>query len=148
MTRSTAETQNTSEGSRPKIGQRNTRQRAAVQDVLEGITTFASAQDIHMKHSNEEKKVGLTTVYRTLQQLSELGAIDTLQDDSGETLYRSCAMDTHHHHLVCTNCRTTVEIDGGPVEDWAENTATKYGFQKSGHTAEIFGLCKNCQKTS
>lgn len=130
---------------RAKIGQRNTRQRAAVQDALEGMTTFASAQDIHHKLTHNEQKVGLTTVYRTLQQLSDLGAIDTLHDESGETLYRSCAMDEHHHHLVCTSCRTTVEIDGGPVEDWASETAEKYGFQKSGHTAEIFGLCENCQ---
>ena len=132
---------------RPQIGQRNTRQRAAVQDVLEGITTFASAQDIHLKLSNSEQKVGLTTVYRTLQQLSELGAIDTLQDESGETLYRSCAMDDHHHHLVCVNCRKTIEIDGGPVEEWAHETAAKYGFKKSGHTAEIFGLCETCQSS-
>lgn len=136
----------TPRANRPKIGQRNTRQRAAVQDALEGITTFASAQDIHLKLTNAGQKVGLTTVYRTLQQLSDLGAIDTLQDDSGETLYRSCAMDEHHHHLVCTNCRTTVEIDGGPVEAWADETATKFGFQKSGHTAEIFGLCQDCVK--
>lgn len=129
---------------RLKIGQRNTRQRAAVQDVLETLDKFASAQDIHLKLTTNGQKVGLTTVYRTLQHLSELGAIDTLQDSSGETLYRSCAMDEHHHHLVCTNCRTTVEIDGGPVEEWAEDTATKYGFKKSGHTAEIFGLCENC----
>lgn len=131
---------------RPKIGQRNTRQRRAVIDILEGLTTFCSAQDIHQALTNQGQKVGLTTVYRTLQQLAEVGAIDTLHDDSGETLYRSCATDDHHHHLVCTSCRTTVEIDGGPVEDWAAKTAAEHGFTKSGHTAEIFGLCSNCQQ--
>lgn len=133
---------------RPKIGQRNTRQRAAVQDILEAMSSFASAQDIHMKLNMAGQKVGLTTVYRTLQQLSDLGAIDTLQDNSGETLYRSCLTEGHHHHLVCTNCRSTVEIDGGPVEQWAQDTATKYGFLKSGHTAEIFGLCQNCRTSA
>lgn len=140
-----ANSKNTAKSTRLKIGQRNTRQRAAVQDVLEGMSNFASAQDIHMTLTTNGQKVGLTTVYRTLQHLSELGAIDTLQDESGETLYRSCAMESHHHHLVCTNCRNTVEIDGGPVEQWAQDTAAKYGFQKSGHTAEIFGLCQDCK---
>ncbi|OFT90569.1 MULTISPECIES: Fur family transcriptional regulator [Corynebacterium] len=130
---------------RPKIGQRNTRQRRAVADVLDGITTFSSAQDIHHELTTKGEKVGLTTVYRTLQQMADIGAIDTLHDESGETLYRSCAMDDHHHHLVCTKCRKTVEIDGGPVEDWAEHIAAKHGFHKSGHTAEIFGLCSACQ---
>ncbi|MGV0409585.1 Fur family transcriptional regulator [Corynebacterium resistens] len=130
---------------RPKIGQRNTRQRRAVADILEGITTFSSAQDIHHELTKKGEKVGLTTVYRTLQQMAEIGAIDTLHDETGETLYRSCVMDDHHHHLVCTNCRKTVEIDGGPVEAWAKDIAAKHGFQKSGHTAEVFGLCPQCQ---
>ena len=129
----------------PKIGQRNTRQRRAVVDILDGLTTFSSAQDIHLQLGNAGHKVGLTTVYRTLQQLAEVGAIDTLHDTNGETLYRSCANNDHHHHLVCTKCRTTVEIDGGPVENWAADTAQAHGFQKSGHTAEIFGLCAHCQ---
>ena len=133
---------------RPKIGQRNTRQRAAVQDVLEGITTFASAQDIHLKLSNSEQKVGLTTVYRTLQQLSELGAIDTLQDESGETLYRSCAMDDHHHHLVCRRCGATVEILAPTVESWAAQTAAQHGFTAVEHTVEIYGLCAACSAGS
>jgi len=132
----------------PKIGQRNTRQRRAVAELLEGLTTFSSAQDIHQKLVAQDHKVGLTTVYRTLQQMAEAGAIDTLYDDSGETLYRACATDDHHHHLVCTSCRRTVEIDGGPVEDWAAETAKKFGYEKSGHTAEIFGLCGDCQKKS
>ncbi|RAV33114.1 Fur family transcriptional regulator [Corynebacterium heidelbergense] len=128
-----------------KIGQRNTRQRAAVVDVLDEVVEFASAQDIHLRLTNRGQKVGLTTVYRTLQQLHEMGVIDTLHDDSGETLYRSCATDTHHHHLVCTSCRRTVEIDGGPVEQWAQDTAAAHGFEKTGHTAEIFGLCQDCR---
>ncbi|WP_187440891.1 Fur family transcriptional regulator [Corynebacterium urealyticum] len=126
------------------IGQRNTRQRAAVVAMLEQVEEFASAQDIHARLVTAGEKVGLTTVYRTLQQMSAMGAIDTLNNESGETLYRRCAMDTHHHHLVCNECRTTVEIDGGPVEDWARDVAKKYGFQKTGHTADIFGLCADC----
>lgn len=128
-----------------KIGQRNTRQRRAVIDILDGLTRFSSAQDIHHQLIASGHKAGLTTVYRTLQQLAEIGAIDTLHDQAGVTLYRSCSNADHHHHLVCTNCRRTVEISGGPVEDWAEDTAMEYGFQKSGCMAEIFGLCSNCQ---
>lgn len=126
------------------IGQRNTRQRAAVVAMLEQVEEFASAQDIHARLVAAGEKVGLTTVYRTLQQMSAMGAIDTLNNESGETLYRRCAMDTHHHHLVCNECRTTVEIDGGPVEEWARDVAKKYGFQKTGHTADVFGLCADC----
>lgn len=128
----------------PRIGQRNTRQRAAVVDTLEGMTTFASAQDIHATLTERGHKVGLTTVYRTLQQLNTQGMIDTLQDDSGETLYRNCSSVHHHHHLVCTACRRAVEIDGGPVERWASDVAEQHAFVMTGHTADVFGLCSDC----
>lgn len=130
----------------PKIGARNTRQRSAVVDVLQEIDRFASAQSIHRELTDRGQKVGLTTVYRTLQTLTEVGAVDALNSDTGETLYRHCLTDRHHHHLVCTNCGRSEEIDGGPVEEWAKQTAEKYGFELSGHDAEIFGVCRTCRK--
>ncbi|MGV0431530.1 Fur family transcriptional regulator [Corynebacterium sp. 20_84] len=129
-----------------KIGARNTRQRAAVVDILQDIDRFASAQSIHRELTDRGQKVGLTTVYRTLQTLTEVGAVDALNSETGETLYRHCITDRHHHHLVCTNCGRSEEIDGGPVEEWAKETAEKYGFQLSGHDAEVFGVCQTCQK--
>lgn len=129
---------------RPRIGQRTTRQRTAVVDALAGLTSFTSAQDIHSALTADGQKVGLTTVYRTLQQLTSAGLVDTLQDDSGEMLYRSCTTEHHHHHLVCTSCRKTVEIDGGPVEAWASTVAAEHGFTVTGHTADVFGLCPEC----
>lgn len=132
----------------PKIGARNTRQRSAVVDVLQEIDRFASAQAIHRELTDRGQKVGLTTVYRTLQTLTEVGAVDALNSDTGETLYRHCLTDRHHHHLVCTNCGRSEEIDGGPVEEWAKETAEKFGFQLSGHDAEIFGICQTCRENS
>ncbi|WP_297851266.1 Fur family transcriptional regulator [uncultured Corynebacterium sp.] len=133
--------------STPKIGARNTRQRSAVVDVLKEIDRFASAQSIHRELTDRGQKVGLTTVYRTLQTLTEVGAVDALNSDTGETLYRHCLTDRHHHHLVCTSCGRSEEIDGGPVEEWAKQTAEKFGFELSGHDAEIFGICQNCKQS-
>ncbi len=130
----------------PQIGQRNTRQRAAVVETLDSLTTFASAQDIHATVTQHGHKVGLTTVYRTLQQLNEQNLVDTLQDDSGEMLYRSCSSVHHHHHLVCTSCRKAVEVNGGPVEGWAAQVAETHGFVLTGHTADVFGLCAECAR--
>jgi Fur family ferric uptake transcriptional regulator len=131
-------------GALPRIGQRTTKQRTAVVEALAELTSFTSAQDIHSALTTDGRKVGLTTVYRTLQQLTAAGMVDTLQDDSGEMLYRSCTTDHHHHHLVCTSCRKTVEIDGGPVESWAATVAAEHGFTVTGHTADVFGLCPDC----
>lgn len=128
----------------PKVGARNTRQRTAVINILSEIDTFASAKEIHGELEERNVPVGLTTVYRTLQSLAELKAVDVLHMASGETLYRQCTSPHHHHHLVCTRCGRTEEIDGGPVETWAQAVAKENNFQLTGHDAEIYGVCPRC----
>ena len=123
---------------------RPTRQRKAVSEVLSTITKFSSAQEVHSLLTSRGEKVGLATVYRTLQALAETGAIDVLRNDGGEALYRACSTD-HHHHLVCTGCNKTTEISSPEVEVWTEKIAREQGYVISGHTIEVFGLCKNCR---
>ncbi|WP_080793898.1 Fur family transcriptional regulator [Corynebacterium pacaense] len=136
------------QASAPKLGVRSTRQRKAVVDVLNELDHFASAKEIHSELDSRSLAVGLTTVYRTLQSLTEIGAVDVLNVAGGETLYRQCVAGHHHHHLVCTRCGKTVEIDGGPVESWAREVASSHGFLVSSHEAEVFGLCPDCQLLS
>lgn len=133
------------QNSTPKFGVRSTRQRKAVVEILEEIDNFASAKSIHAELSIRDHAVGLTTVYRTLQSLADIGAVDVLNVTGGETLYRQCHDEGHHHHLVCTQCGRTEEIDGGPVESWANQIAESHGFSVSSHEAEIFGLCPECR---
>ena len=74
----------------PKLGVRSTRQRTAVITVLREMENFASAKTIHQELLKRDLKVGLTTVYRTLQSLSEAKAVDVLHMSNGESLYRHC----------------------------------------------------------
>lgn len=129
----------------PKLGPRMTRQRAAVVEALRATDKFVSAKTIHDKLSEDGASVGLTTVYRTLQSLAEVGAVDVLHSPDGETLYRDCLSGQHHHHLVCSECGRSEEIEGGPVEKWAEIVAARYGYELIGHEAEIYGVCRACQ---
>lgn len=129
----------------PKLGSRTTKQRTAVVEVLRELNAFASAKDIHLALQQRQTAVGLTTVYRTLQSLVDINAVDALHMPSGETLYRHCETKHHHHHLVCTMCGRTEEIDGGPIESWAKQMATSHGYELTGHEAEIFGICAHCR---
>jgi Fur family ferric uptake transcriptional regulator len=123
---------------------RGTRQAEALNQVLADLSGFRSAQDIHAELRRRGEGVGLTTVYRHLQVLSEDGAVDTLRDEAGETLYRRCAASAHHHHVTCRSCGRSVEVEGRSVERWAERVAIEAGFTDVGHTVEIFGLCPGC----
>jgi Fur family ferric uptake transcriptional regulator len=123
---------------------RSTRQRAAVWAMLDRLDDFRSAQEIHEELRRSGDGTGLTTVYRTLQNLVDAGEVDVVRTSSGEAVYRRCASADHHHHLVCRRCGRTVEIEGPTVESWAERIATEHGFSDLRHTVEIFGLCGQC----
>jgi Fur family transcriptional regulator, ferric uptake regulator len=124
--------------------QRTTRQRVAVAELLAESGEFRSAQDIHAALRARGASVGLATVYRNLGLMAELGEVDTLVRDDGETVYRQCS-DVHHHHLVCRQCGRTVEIAGPAVEKWANAVAAEHGFSDVSHQLELFGLCATCR---
>lgn len=123
---------------------RATRQRTAIGELLDGLTDFRSAQDIHHLLRSQGAGTGLSTVYRTLQTLAEAGEVDVIQTADGESVYRKCS-DVHHHHLVCRDCGHTVEVAGPAVERWADKMADEHGFTEVSHTLEIFGLCADCR---
>ena len=125
--------------------QRATRQRDAVVDALARATGFRAAQELHEDLRAEGTSVGLTTVYRQLQSLTDAGSVDVLRSTDGEARYRACPTDEHHHHLVCRTCGRSVEVAGPAVEAWAAATASEHGFTDVTHSVEIFGTCSYCR---
>jgi Fur family ferric uptake transcriptional regulator len=123
---------------------RPTRQRLAITEALAGAADFQSAQDIHdlLRHAGD--KVGLATVYRTLQAMAEAGEVDVLQGAGGEAVYRRCSTH-HHHHLVCRSCGRTVEVTGPAVEKWADAVAREHDFAEVSHSLELYGVCADCR---
>jgi Fur family transcriptional regulator, ferric uptake regulator len=121
-----------------------TRQGEMVAEVLNELDEFRSAQEIHAELKRRGERVGLTTVYRHLNLLAEGGAVDVSRTPEGETIYRRCAAESHHHHLICRSCGKTLEFEGPEVERWAESIARKARFRDVSHTVEIFGTCPDC----
>ena len=124
-------------------GRRDTRQRRALRDHLASSNAFTSAQQVYDDLRASGDRVGLATVYRTLQAMAEAGEVDTLRTDDGEVLFRKCG-PSHHHHLVCRSCGLRVEVDGPSVERWASKAADDNGFTEVTHVVELFGLCPSC----
>jgi Fur family transcriptional regulator, ferric uptake regulator len=128
---------------KPSGAQRKTRQRAAVEEILSDRHDFRTAQQIHDDLRRHGERIGLTTVYRTLQLMAESGDLDAIRTNEGETAYRRCSTG-HHHHLVCRTCGRTVEVSGRAVERWANAVAEQHGFREISHDLEIFGTCNTC----
>jgi Fur family ferric uptake transcriptional regulator len=137
----------TAEDAAARSQPRATRQRAAVSAALASVDDFRSAQELHDLLRQRGDAVGLTTVYRTLQALSDAGEIDVLRTDEGESIYRRCS-GGHHHHLVCRECGKAVEVEDSQVERWAEAVARAHGFVDVQHTVEVVGVCATCARKS
>lgn len=127
--------------------ERSTRQQSAILETLESLDEFRSAQEIYLSLTKKKFKVGLATVYRTLQKMAEKEQIDAIRNIEGETLYRHCGQrEGHHHHLICRECGLTITVEGPAIENWTAEVAKENGFREVSHQVDIFGLCKSCYK--
>ena len=111
--------------------------------ALKRAGKFASAQSVYQLLRKDGESTGLATVYRTLQKAAARNTVDVLRKDDGEALYRLCETG-HHHHLVCTSCGKTIEVEGSSVERWANTVTKNNGFRKVSHVVELFGICQKC----
>ncbi|MDO5697950.1 MAG: transcriptional repressor [Dermatophilus congolensis] len=128
---------------------RTTRQQTAIEAALRGAEEFVSAQAVHLRLRAEGERIGLATVYRTLGRMCEDGHLDVVRNAEGESLYRFCESEAHHHHLVCRRCGHAVEVNGpAAVESWVNTVSARHGFTEISHTIELFGMCAACSASS
>lgn len=125
------------------VALRSTRQRRSVMAAVGTLESFASSRFIHELVHERGESVGLSTVYRTLQALAVLGALDSMRAQNGELVYRACS-GRHHHHLVCRNCGWTVEILMPGLEREARDAAERHGYRDLRSVLDAFGVCPAC----
>lgn len=108
-----------------------------------------SAEDVHDILRERKVDIGLATVYRSLELLSEIGILQKMEFGDGCSRYEVNTMDPtrhHHHHLICTQCGKVEEFDDDLLEDLEQDIAQKSGFKISDHQVKFFGICKECQE--
>lgn len=120
---------------------RRTEQRQAIVDALRGCDTAVTAQELHGRLDG----VGLATVYRNLQRLTEDGEADALRRENGEQAFLLCG-GGHHHHLTCRSCGRVEQVRDCALDDWAESVARRHGFRDVEHRAELVGICSRCRR--
>jgi Fur family transcriptional regulator, ferric uptake regulator len=125
-------------------GLKPTRQRLRVLQELAAESSDVTAIELHRRLRAGGDRIGLSTVYRTLNALAANGVIDSFAHHPGESCYRLCG-DHHHHHLVCTSCHQVVELDECGLDGWLESVAARTDFEPTDHRIEILGLCSNCR---
>ncbi|MDR3361199.1 MAG: transcriptional repressor [Bifidobacteriaceae bacterium] len=124
---------------------RVSRARTLVLDGLRRAGAFRSAQALHLELASAGQKVSLATVYRNLQALAAEGAVDQARVEGAESLYRLCAEEGHHHHVVCRSCGQSAPVVGPDFETWADQVAEAAGYTQVDHRLEINGICAACR---
>ncbi len=127
-------------------GLRMTRPRQVVLSILENARMPLSAQSIHQRAIDQKEKIGLVTVYRTLDLLDEFGLVRRVHSQE-ECQGYVLASPGHHHHLVCRTCKQAVEFIGSEdLSSIVQRVQRQTGYQVKDHLLELYGLCPACQK--
>lgn len=94
---------------------------------------------------NDLPEVGRATVYRTIKLLLEDGLLCRVHRDDGQSFYRPSSPG-HHHHLVCSVCGKTQDVEACTVDALVQQVTRTTGFKVTGHALEFFGTCTDCQQ--
>ncbi len=98
------------------------------------------------KLKEQGESTSLVTVYRNLDLLSELGLAERIFNAEGELGYLTCKSAHHHHHILCVNCRSTVEFEAADeLKELIAHAAAQTQYEISGHMLQLIGLCPACQ---
>ncbi|MCC6773064.1 MAG: transcriptional repressor [Gemmatimonadaceae bacterium] len=125
-----------------------TAQRLAIADVLLGSERHLSADDVASELERGHSRIGLATVYRTIELLVKSGLL--VERDFGEGFRRfEPARDIpHHEHLLCTVCGTVHEFRDERLERMTTLVAEANGFARQRHLLVIYGVCADCQRAA
>ncbi|MFS0751515.1 Fur family transcriptional regulator [Oceanobacillus sp. 1P07AA] len=121
---------------------------ATVRVLLEREEDHLSAEDVYLLVKEKSPEIGLATVYRTLELLSELKIVDKINFGDGVSRYdlRKEGAKHFHHHLVCIECGSVEEIENDLLEDVERIVQTEWGFEVKDHRLTFHGVCKQCQE--
>lgn len=115
------------------------------------VAALVAAQDGHFTAADlvadaqaRRLPVGRATIFRTLDALVAVGAVERVDLPSGEHAYVVCRPDDHHHHVICASCGRTREIVDGRIAEVLADVERLTGYRIDGHRVELYGTCPVC----
>jgi Fe2+ or Zn2+ uptake regulation protein len=125
-------------------GYRLTAPRLALAGLIAAHDGHFTASDLAAAARDRRIGVSRATLFRALDLLVELGVVERLDLPSGEHAYVECA-PVHHHHVVCSRCGRSAEVDDVGLNDAVLEIGRRSGYRIETHRLELFGLCPSCQ---
>ncbi len=119
--------------------------RKAVIGCLAEQSCAVSAQEIEDDLRRRGAGVGRASIYRTLEQLEELGLVQRLDLGGGTASFeRAEAGGHHHHHLLCAECGRVVPFEDSGLERAIASLSRRSDFEVAAHDVTLRGRCERC----
>jgi Fur family ferric uptake transcriptional regulator len=123
-------------------GHRLTPQRELVLAAVETLG-HATPDEVYAEVRTHSSAINLSTVYRTLELLDDLGLIHHAHlSDRAPTYHATSGHE--HSHLVCRGCRTVISVERSDMESAVGPLAARHGFAPDYGHLTVFGTCSEC----
>ena len=129
-----------------QVGLKHTEQRDTILRTFLETREHLSTDQLHRLVQKRDSRIGFTTVYRTLKLLAECGLASEVAFHDGIARYEHQYNRRSHHHMVCTQCGSSVEFFSPEVGRLEQEIGRKHHYLTTRHTFQIYGLCETCRK--
>jgi Fur family ferric uptake transcriptional regulator len=119
--------------------------RLLIYQELSDTKTPLSPQELYQILLKKQKRIGLTSIYRSLDLFESMGMVFKIINGSS-VKYKLCEIEDHHHHIICKACGNVVELNFCDISDWSKKVTESTGYQVIDHQLNFYGFCKACKK--
>lgn len=120
--------------------------RREVVGFLGGQDCCLSAQEIHEGLRESGVRIGVASVYRALDGLTQLDLVQRVELGDSIARFEPVRPDgDHHHHLVCDDCGKVEPFEDPTLESAIERVAVGHGYSVAAHDVVLHGACNDCR---
>jgi Fur family ferric uptake transcriptional regulator len=101
-------------------------------------------QELYRSLLKKERRVGLTSVYRSLDLFESLGVVFKIIQGPN-VRYKLCESEDHHHHIICKICGDVAELKFCDISKWSKKVTESTGYQVTDHQVNFYGYCRACK---
>jgi len=128
---------------------RVTPQRVLLLEIIRDSAGHLDADEIYSLARDRHPRISLSTVYRTLSLLKEVGLVRELDFDEEHHHYELCDTgEGKHYHLYCLGCGNVIEFESPLVKELQEHLAQEHDFEIMDCQVVVSGYCARCRAGS
>lgn len=129
-----------------RTGYRSGGARQEVMALLAQQHCCISATQIHDRLRAGDRGVGLASVYRALDVLTQLKLVRKIDVDGTACYEPAAPSGEHHHHAICERCGKLAPFEDAGLEELIDAIGRRLGYDIAGHDVVLRGQCPDCKR--